>query len=124
MATRKIKKDENYLDLIPVRNPDLEYYETKKGLVVLTIPNIGLFNKIAQKFYGRPTHSKVHMDDYSSYVWKGINGKRDVYELGKYLKRKYGEEAEPLYDRLVEFVNILKDNNYVGLLDKNGNQLK
>lgn len=121
---RKIKKDENFLDLIPVRNPNLEYYENKRGLIVLTVPNVGVFDKLVQKLYAKPKVTKIHMDDYSSYVWKGINGKRDVHELGKYLKRKYGDEAEPLYERLVQFIQILKDNKYVGLLDKNGVEIK
>lgn len=124
VMARKLKKGENYLELIPVRNPNLEFIENKKGLIVLTVPNIGLFNRIAQKVYGRPKSSKIHMDAYSSYVWKGINGKRNVYELGKYLKRKYGDEAEPLYERLTQFMNILRDNNYIGFLDEDGVQIK
>ena len=124
MSSRKLKKEENFLELIPVRNPDLDYSEDKKGMIVLTVPNIGIFNKIAQKFFNRPKESKIHFDDYSSYIWKGMNGKRDIASLGRYLKRKYGEEAEPLYERLIQFIHILRSNKYIGLVDKNGVKIK
>jgi hypothetical protein len=121
---RKLTKDENYLELIPTRNPKLKYSSDDNGLVTITVPNIGAFNKLAQKWFQRPEESYIHLDDYSSYVWLGINGKRDVGDLGKYMKRKYGEKAEPLYPRLIKFINILKDNRYIGIYDKNGEQVK
>lgn len=121
---RKLAKDENYLELIPIRNPEIKYFEDDKGIVTLLVPNIGFFNRVAQKCFQRPEVSHIHLDDYSSYVWLGINGKRDIGDLGTYLKRKYGEEAEPLYERLIRFVYILKDNRYVGLTDKDGVHIK
>ncbi len=124
MKTRKLQKDENFLELIPVRNPDLDFKKDEKGMVIITVPNIGFFNWIAQKFFGRPKESQIHLDEYSSYVWLGMNGKRDITELGRYLKRKYGEDAEPLYERLVKFMDILQSNKYIGLIDKNGVGIK
>ena len=121
---RKLNKDENFLELIPLRNPSLAYTKNEKGLITISVPNIGFFNKIAQTFFGRPKVSQIHLDEYSSYVWLGMNGKRDITELGRYLKRKYGDEAEPLYPRLVKFMEILKSNRYVGLIDKNGVKIK
>ena len=106
---RKLAKDENYLELIPIRNPEIKYLEDDKGIVTLLVPNIGFFNRVAQKCFQRPEVSHINLDDYSSYVWLGINGKRDIGDLGTYLKRKYGEEAEPLYERLIRFVYILKE---------------
>lgn len=120
---RKLKKDDNALDLIPVRNPALSYTQ-KDGLVTLTVPNIGFFNKIAQTFFHRPAQSYIHLDAYASYVWLGINGKRDIRELGQYLKRRYKDAAEPLYERLVKFIWILKDNHYIGLTDAHGERVR
>lgn len=122
--TRKLQKDENFLELIPLRNPDLEYSIDEEGLVTITVPNIGFFNKLAQIFFRRPKKSYIHLDPYASYVWRGINGKRSITSLGTYLKRKYGDEAEPLYERLITFINILKDNKYIGLVDREGIRIK
>lgn len=124
IMSRKLNKDENFLELIPVRNPALEYSVDDNGIVIITVPNIGFFNKLAQTFFKRPKISYIHLDAYSSYVWRGMNGKRDLTELGRYLKRKYGDNAEPLYERLIEFINILKSNKYIGLIDKEGVHIK
>ncbi len=121
---RKLKKDENFLELIPKRNPALKYELDENKLVTIVVPNIGFFNKLAQLVFRRPKTSYIHLDPYASYVWRGINGKRDIAALGKYLKREYGEEAEPLYERLVKFIHILKENKYIGLVDKDDVRIK
>lgn len=121
---RKLKKDENFLELIPVRNPNLEFEVDDDELVTITVPNIGFFNALAQTFFHRPKISYIHLDPYASYVWRGLNGKRNITQVGAYLKRKHGEEVEPLYERLSQFIWILKENKYIGLVDKNGEKIK
>ncbi len=121
---RKLQKDENYLALIPVRNPNLEFTTDDKGIVTIVVPNVGFFNKVAQKFFAAPKESRIHLDAYSSYTWLGINGKRNIEELGSYMKRKYKGKAEPLYPRLIKFIQILKDNRYIGMYDQHGEQIK
>ena len=43
------KQQPNYLDMIPVRNPEIRWTTDKKGIVTLEIENKGLANRIAQK---------------------------------------------------------------------------
>ena len=43
-------------------------------LVVLDIENTGAFNKLAQKLFGKPRVSHVHLDEFGSFVWKCIDG--------------------------------------------------
>ena len=45
----KQKIDKNYLDYIPVKNPDIEYETNEKGTITVFIRWEGFFNKIAQK---------------------------------------------------------------------------
>ncbi len=116
---RKLKKGENFLVLIPARNPEISFKE-KDGIVTLVVPNVGFFNKIAQTFFQRPEKSYIKLDQFSSFIWLNINGKRDVEKLGRLLKNRFGDKAEPLYPRLVKFLTILKDNRYIGLKDPDG----
>lgn len=53
--------DINYLDLIPVRSEELQWYTDRKECVVLKVENTGLFNKIAQKVFNKPQYTKVHL---------------------------------------------------------------
>ena len=73
----KQKIDKNYLDYIPVKNPDIEYETNEKGTITVFIRWEGFFNKIAQKFFHRPKVSSIDLDDYGSFVW-GIIGDTDA----------------------------------------------
>lgn len=50
------------------------------------------------------TERKIHLDDYGVAVWRSINGKRNVRQMGKILRREFGDEVEPLYPRLSKFL--------------------
>ena len=63
----KQKIDKNYLDYIPVKNPDIEYETNEKGTITVFIRWEGFFNKIAQKFFHRPKVSSIDLDDYGSF---------------------------------------------------------
>ena len=60
----KQKIDKNYLDFIPVKNPEIKYETNDKGNITVFIRWEGFFNKIAQKFFHRPKVSSIDLDDY------------------------------------------------------------
>ena len=74
MAKQKI--DKNYLDFIPVKNPEIKYETNDKGNITVFIRWEGFFNKIAQKFFHRPKVSSIDLDDYGSFVWNTIDDKK------------------------------------------------
>ena len=85
----KQKIDKNYLDYIPVKNPDIDYETNEKGTITVFIRWEGFFNKIAQKFFHRPKVSSIDLDDYGSFVWGIIDDKKDIYTLSKELDQKF-----------------------------------
>ena len=50
----KKKNDKNYLDYIPVKNPEVEYETDENGRVTVFIEWKGFYHRIAQKFFHRP----------------------------------------------------------------------
>ena len=46
----KKKNDKNYLDQIPVRNPEIEYKTDENGQVTVFIEWKGFYHRIAQNF--------------------------------------------------------------------------
>ena len=110
---RSKKQKANYLDYIPKQNVLFPYRENEKGNVEIVRKNRGLFNRIAQLFFRRPKVSYIELDVFGSFIWKQIDGKKDVYEIGKLVKAKFGQEAEPLYERLTEFLHILRSNEFI-----------
>lgn len=71
--------------------------------------------KIFGKLLSRSKHIKVKLDDIGSTTWNLIDGKKTVNEIGEELKKVFGKESEPLYPRLVEFMNIMLRNKFIKL---------
>ncbi len=104
---------ENYLERIPFCNPVIKWNKDSEGMVTLEIENTGFFNRVAQKLFKKPKISYVHLDETGSFVWPIMDGEKDILELGKYVKEHFGDDAEPLYERLAKFFQILESYNFI-----------
>lgn len=103
----------NYLEQIPVCNPNIAWNVDENGLVTLEIENKGIFNRVAQKFLKKPKISYIHLDENGSFVWPLIDGHRDIIEIGKLVDEHFGEKAHPLYERLAKFFKIINSYGFV-----------
>ena len=103
----------NFLEKIPVRNPDVSWRESRNGIVTVDMVNRGLFNRMAQVIFLAPKVSHIRLDAFGSFVWKQIDGERNLIEIGILVRDRFGEKAEPLYERLAEFFRQLKQNRFV-----------
>ena len=105
----------NYLDYIPQRVEAYKWEQDEEGNVTIFVENTGVFNRIAQKFFKKPEESQIHLQGIGNYIWPLIDGKTNIYELGVRVKEHFGEEAEPLYERLAEYIRILEQYGFVTL---------
>lgn len=108
----KRKNDNNYLDYIPVKNPEIEFETAENGKVTVYIEWKGFYHRIAQKFFRRPRVSDVKLDDYGSFVWLAIDGNKDVHRLSKELDAQFPKMEKSL-SRLIKFLEILHDNHLI-----------
>ena len=107
------KKTENFLERIPVINPNLRWTVNDKKIVTLEIDNKGIYNRIAQKLFKKPPVTYIHLDKTGSFVWPLIDGEKDIIALGVLVKDHFGDEAEPLYERLAKFFQILESYKFI-----------
>ena len=110
---KKAKKNENYLERIPKRPDKIKWSTDEEGIVTLDIENTGFFNLVAQKFFKKPKVSYVHLDKMGSFIWPLLDGEKDIVALGVLVKEHFGEEAEPLYERLAKYFQILDSYSFV-----------
>ena len=108
----KAKQSKNYLDYVPVKNPEIQYHADSDGIVTVEIEWKGFYHRIAQKFFHRPRVSDVKMDDYGSFVWLAIDDKKDVHQLSKELDAQFPKMEKSL-SRLIKFLEILHDNHLI-----------
>ncbi|MCI9315331.1 MAG: PqqD family protein [Lachnospiraceae bacterium] len=110
---KKKKQQKNYLDLIPERAAELTWKCDEDGSIILEVENTGAFNRIAQKLFKRPKVTQVHMEKYGSFLWPLIDGVRSVMELADLQKAEFGEEVEPLYPRVVKYMQIMESYHFI-----------
>ena len=90
MSKKSKKNEKNYLDFIPVKNPDIEYETDENGIVTVFI----------------------EMDKYGSFVWHAIDDEKDVHQLSKEMESEFPKMEKSL-SRLIKFLEIMKDNNLI-----------
>lgn len=111
---KKNKGEVNFLDLIPVKAESQLYKEDEEGNIVMCIERKSMYDKMARLLKkSTPRFSYYTLDRLGSFVWRQIDGTRDVFEIGRLVKEEFAEDAEPLYERLVQFVSILEMNHFV-----------
>lgn len=108
----KKKQSENYLEYVPVRTPETEFTVDETGIVTLTKEWTGFYNRIAQRFFHKPRVSHIALDGYGSFIWKLIDGERDVYAISQKLEGAYPGMEKSL-PRLIKFLEILRDHHFI-----------
>ncbi len=111
-------KSENYLERRPMRQERIAWSADEEGIVTLDIENTGFFNRLAQKLFKKPKVSHVHLDKMGSFVWPLIDGEKDIIALGELVKEHFGDEAEPLYERLCKYFQILESYSFIQWKEK------
>ncbi len=104
---------ENYLDKIPRRSSRLNWVEEDNGLVILEQQNSGAINRLAQILIKKPRISYIHLDELGSFIWLLIDGNKNIYRIAQEVSRHFGENAEPLYERLAKYFETLKSYGFV-----------
>ena len=115
---KKGETDLNYLDLIPRRNEALRWHRDLKERVILEIENTGIMNTIAQKVFGKPRFTKVHLDAQGTFIWPLIDGEKTVADIAALVKAEFGDKAEPLYPRIVKYFQIVESYNFIEFINK------
>lgn len=108
-----MKKQKNYLDYIPVKNPSLPWNRDDDGIVTVEVTHRGIAARIAQKAFNRPKVSRISLDVFGSFIWQQIDGEKNIFMIGEEVRGRFGKDAEPLYERLITFFRILHENRYI-----------
>lgn len=110
MPNKEIVDDEQVLNLVYKISDSLEY-KISDDIVTILIKQDHKIQKFFRKLMFKiPEYRNVQLDEYCSFVFMNIDGKRTVKELGDLLVQKYGDEANPLYERLLLFLNHIEIN--------------
>ena len=97
---------------IPMIREDLCTETDDSGFVVIIMHHSGIFDRLAQRIFGKPEISHIHLDERGSFVWKCIDGS-SISDIGERVKERFGSGAEPVYGRLLMFFETLRECGFV-----------
>ncbi len=104
----------NNEDVLRIRfkvSDNLEYEVDKDDIVTILEKQDHKIQKFFRKLKLRiPEYKRISLDEYGSYVFLQIDGKRTIKDIGENLEIKYGEKAYPLYERLLLFLKHIDVN--------------
>jgi hypothetical protein len=108
----KESKELNLLELTPVRN--IEWKSDDEGKIILLKPKFknNFFVKHILPRMKRPFY-KVKLDEMGSFFWKNCDGKKNVREIARLHRKKFGDDAEPVLDRISLFLQDLDRNHFI-----------
>lgn len=107
-------KNKNLLEMKPSRKKTIEW-EKKDNAIVLKIKRDGSIAKILHKLFKTPELITIDLDDIGSFVWEQCGGEKTIYDISEDLKNEFGEKVEPVLERLLQYIKILKGNNLIEL---------
>jgi hypothetical protein len=101
------KKAPEFVNLLDMKPKRLYPFEVEEGRVVVLVPKFS--GRFGQWFLLklRKPNIRVKLDTLGSFVWNHCQGVITVREIADRLKGEFGESAEPVYERVGEFIKRL-----------------
>jgi hypothetical protein len=105
------KNNQDILSIIFKISDGLEYEVSTDNIVTMLEKQDNSIQRFFRKLkFAIPEYKKTSLDEYGSYAFLLIDGMKTVKEIGANLEAKYGEQAHPLYERLLLFLNHIDVN--------------
>lgn len=109
------KREESYqrkldatLAVVYQKSAKIKYETDCAGNVTLLLmqnhPIQRLFRKLRFKI---PQYKRIKLDALGSFVFTRINGRLSVKALGELVEAEFGDKAQPIYQRLLTFLNYM-----------------
>jgi hypothetical protein len=91
-----------------------EWKAEPDGRAVVLVPKFRqpLLVKWLLPFLARP-HFRVRLDDFGTFVWQRCDGTTPVSQIADEVAAAFGGRAEPLYERLGQFIRRLERDGLV-----------
>ena len=110
---RKSKKKSGNTNYIPKRASDL-YCETDVyGNTNVFINKNEPFNFAAQQLLKKPEVSSIHLEGIGNFIWPLIDGKNSYQDIKAAIKEKFGDDAEPLDERLTKYFKAMAKYGFI-----------
>lgn len=92
--------------------------EDDRGIVTLSDPQDHKIQRVFRKLKFRiPEYRKWTLDAYGSFIVKLLREGAPVSEIAQKVKEKFGLDAEPLFERLLPYLQMLEGRKLIERID-------
>lgn len=116
---RKKEPQINLLELIPHRLCEFDVDE--KQIVTVKMPRFQkkwMLQNLVPRWKSPTINTKL--DSVGSFVWLQSDGTQTVFDIAERMREEFGEDIEPVYDRLKLFLQQLGRREYLQLRHPDG----
>ncbi|QKG83760.1 PqqD family protein [Kroppenstedtia pulmonis] len=110
MWKKRSSSQENVLTMRPLLK---DAYRLVEG--ELLVPRTGWLERFSIRFMKQPDTIRVRLDDLGCFVVSRCDGKTTVSEIADELEGFFGEKAQPVLPRLVQYMRILEANGWIDM---------
>lgn len=89
--------------------------EMREGKHFLVVHHNGIVSRLCTRLFRRPERTYIELDELGVFVWQRCDGATDIQAIAGDMSARFGERAEPVLGRLVQFVRILVNNRLITL---------
>ena len=122
MFGKKKTPEYNLLDLVPHRLREFDV--DAEGLVTVNVPRFKP-GWMAHHLLPRWNHPNIRtkLDAVGSFVWLQCDGATHTGEIADRLRDRFGEDVEPVHDRLKLFLQLMTRRTWIRLHHADGTPL-
>lgn len=108
-------KDEEYPEMVPVRECEHEVNENITTVLFIKKPSI-----IEKIFFRNQVNKpyKIDLDEIGSFIWGQINGVLNIREITDISKKHFGDKIEPAEERVLKFFKQMHSTKLIMLYRK------
>jgi hypothetical protein len=122
MFGKKKKPALNLLELVPERLRDFEVDD--EGIVTVNTPRFKQ-EWMRRHFVPRWKNPSIRtrLDAVGSHIWLSIDGTRNVADVAAVCVDRFGDDIQPVYDRLPVFIRAMRDRGFITLRSVDGSAI-
>lgn len=91
----------------------LEPLTEDKTLYQVLIPRTNWLERLSIRFLNQPAHHRIQLDLLGSFVLRHCTGDYLVEQIETLLEKQFGQQAEPIRERLIAFLVIVETNDWI-----------
>lgn len=91
-----------------MRNEEFKWETTDESSIIIYRTNKRWMERVTQVLLKKPKVTRIELEEYGTFIWPLIDGKRSIYDIAQLVKEEFGEKSEPVYERVAKYFKSME----------------